>query len=84
MGGGACPLAIPNLARLSPALLFTPSLGFLPLPQLQQLSSVAVERGYSVGEVMQAVLKYEKERQLGEALGNFVRLPVLDWLLHNL
>lgn len=52
--------------------------------QLQQLSSVAVERGYSVGEVMQAVLKYEKERQLGEALGNFVRLPVLDWLLHNL
>ncbi|XP_053110431.1 A-kinase anchor protein 3 isoform X2 [Hemicordylus capensis] len=54
------------------------------LNKLQQLSSVAVERGYSVGEVMQAVLKYEKERQLGEALGNFVRLPVLDWLLHNL
>ncbi|XP_044274400.1 A-kinase anchor protein 3 isoform X1 [Varanus komodoensis] len=54
------------------------------LNKLQQLSTVAVERGYSVGEVMQAVLKYEKERQLGEALGNFVRLPVLDWLLRNL
>nr|XP_056718739.1 A-kinase anchor protein 3 [Euleptes europaea] len=54
------------------------------LNKLQQLSSLAVERGYSVGEVMQAVLKYEKERQLGEALGNFVRLPVLDWLLQNL
>ncbi|XP_062989504.1 A-kinase anchor protein 3 [Elgaria multicarinata webbii] len=54
------------------------------LNKLQQLSTVAVERGYSVGEVMQAVLKYEKERQLGEALGNFVRLPVLDWLLQNL
>lgn len=55
-----------------------------PPQQLQQLSTVAVDRGYSVGEVMQAVLKYEKERQLGEALGNFVRLPVLDWLLQNL
>ncbi|XP_025027222.1 A-kinase anchor protein 3 [Python bivittatus] len=54
------------------------------LNKLQQLSTVAVERNYSVGEVMQAVLKYEKERQLGEALGNFVRLPVLDWLLQNL
>ncbi|KAM6435876.1 A-kinase anchor protein 3 [Liasis olivaceus] len=54
------------------------------LNKLQQLSAVAVERNYSVGEVMQAVLKYEKERQLGEALGNFVRLPVLDWLLQNL
>ncbi|XP_072858413.2 A-kinase anchor protein 3 [Pogona vitticeps] len=54
------------------------------LNKLQQLSSVAVERGYSVGDVMQAVLKFEKERQLGEALGNFVRLPVLDWLLQNL
>lgn len=54
------------------------------LQQLQQLSSVAVEKGYSVGEVMQAVLKYEKERQLGEALGNLVRLPVLDWLLQHL
>ncbi|XP_077166615.1 A-kinase anchor protein 3 [Paroedura picta] len=54
------------------------------LNKLQQLSSLAVERGYSVGEVMQAVLKYEKERQLGEALGNLMRLPVLDWLLQHL
>ncbi|XP_032077864.1 A-kinase anchor protein 3 [Thamnophis elegans] len=54
------------------------------LNKLQQLSTVAVERNYSVGDVMQSVLKYEKERQLGEALGNFVRLPVLDWLLQNL
>uniref|UniRef100_A0A8C0G921 A-kinase anchoring protein 3 n=1 Tax=Chelonoidis abingdonii TaxID=106734 RepID=A0A8C0G921_CHEAB len=54
------------------------------LNKLQQLSSIAVEKGYSVGEVIQAVLKYEKEKQLGEALGNFVRLPVLDWLLNNL
>ncbi|XP_060110409.1 A-kinase anchor protein 3 [Heteronotia binoei] len=54
------------------------------LNKLQRLSSLAVEKGYSVGEVMQAVLKYEKERQLGEALGNLVRLPVLDWLLQHL
>uniref|UniRef100_A0A8C3ILB8 A-kinase anchoring protein 3 n=1 Tax=Chrysemys picta bellii TaxID=8478 RepID=A0A8C3ILB8_CHRPI len=54
------------------------------LNKLQQLSSIAVEKGYSVGEVIQAVLKYEKEKQLGKALGNVVWLPVLDWLLNNL
>ncbi|XP_010223609.1 PREDICTED: A-kinase anchor protein 3 [Tinamus guttatus] len=54
------------------------------LDKLQKLSSIAVEKGYKVGEIIQAMLKYEKERQSSEALGNADRLPVLDWLLHNL
>ncbi|XP_025064897.1 A-kinase anchor protein 3 [Alligator sinensis] len=54
------------------------------LNKIQQLSSIAMEKGYSVGEIIQAVLKYEKEKQLEEALGNITRMPVLDWLLSNL
>ena len=54
------------------------------LPQLLQLSAAAVEKGRSVGEVLQSVLRYEKERQLDEAVGNVTRLQLLDWLMVNL
>ncbi|CAM9956127.1 unnamed protein product [Bubo scandiacus] len=36
-----------------------------------------------VGEILQAMLKYKKERQSGEAEGTSVRLPVLNWLLNS-
>ncbi|KAM6287596.1 LOW QUALITY PROTEIN: A-kinase anchor protein 3 [Spheniscus humboldti] len=52
------------------------------MENLQKLSSVAVEKGYKVGDVLQAMLKY-KERHSGEAVGNSVQLPVLNWLLNN-
>nr|KAF6451541.1 A-kinase anchoring protein 3 [Molossus molossus] len=52
--------------------------------KLLQLSAVAVDKGRSVGEVLQSVLRYEKERQLDEAVGNVTRLPLLDWLMVNL
>uniref|UniRef100_A0A6I8PBJ9 A-kinase anchoring protein 3 n=1 Tax=Ornithorhynchus anatinus TaxID=9258 RepID=A0A6I8PBJ9_ORNAN len=52
--------------------------------KLLQLSAAAVEKGRSVGEVLQSVLRYEKERQLDEAVGNVTRLQLLDWLLVNL
>ena len=57
---------------------------FPSLPQLRQLSAAAVEQGRSVGEVLQSVLRYEKERQLDEAVGNVTRLQLLDWLMVNL
>lgn len=57
---------------------------FLSFPQLLQLSAAAVDKGRSVGEVLQSVLCYEKERQLDEALGNVTRLQLLDWLMVNL
>nr|XP_035938019.1 A-kinase anchor protein 3 isoform X1 [Halichoerus grypus] len=52
--------------------------------KLLQLSAAAVDKGRSVGEVLQSVLCYEKERQLDEALGNVTRLQLLDWLMVNL
>ncbi|XP_054433920.1 A-kinase anchor protein 3 [Pteronotus mesoamericanus] len=52
--------------------------------KLLQLSAAAVEKGRSVGEVLQSVLRYEKERQLDEAVGNVTRLQLLDWLMVNL
>lgn len=57
---------------------------FLSLPQLPQLSAAALEKGCSVGKVLQSVLRYEKERQLDEAVGNVTRLQLLDWLMVNL
>ncbi|XP_045380523.1 A-kinase anchor protein 3 isoform X1 [Camelus bactrianus] len=52
--------------------------------KLLQLSAAAVDKGRSVGEVLQSVLRYEKERQLDEAVGNVTRLQLLDWLMVNL
>lgn len=43
-----------------------------------------MEKGRSVGEVLHAVLRYEKDRQLDEAVGNVTRLQLLDWLMVNL
>ena len=58
--------------------------GFLSLPQLSQLSAAALEKGCSVGKILQSVLRYEKERQLNEAVGNVTRLQLLDWLMVKL
>ncbi|KAM5263403.1 A-kinase anchor protein 3 [Ctenodactylus gundi] len=52
--------------------------------KLLQLSATAVEKGRSVGDILQSVLRYEKERQLDEAVGNVTRLQLLDWLMVNL
>ncbi|XP_039335707.1 A-kinase anchor protein 3 [Saimiri boliviensis] len=52
--------------------------------KLLQLSAAAVDKGCSVGEVLQSVLRYEKQRQLNEAVGNVTALQLLDWLMVNL
>ncbi|KAL0612494.1 A-kinase anchor protein 3 [Plecturocebus cupreus] len=48
---------------------------------LCQLSAAAVDKGCSVGEVLQSVLCYEKKCQLNEAVGNIMPLQLLDWLM---
>lgn len=53
-------------------------------PQLPQVSAKAAEKGYSVGDLLQEVMKFAKERQLDEAVGNMTRKQLLDWLLTNL
>ncbi|XP_035154866.2 A-kinase anchor protein 3 isoform X1 [Callithrix jacchus] len=52
--------------------------------KLLQLSAAAVDKGCSVGKVLQSVLCYEKQRQLNEAVGNVTPLQLLDWLMVNL
>lgn len=53
-------------------------------PQLPEVSAKAAEKGYSVGDLLQEVMKFAKERQLDEAVGNMARKQLLDWLLTNL
>lgn len=58
----------------------------LPLlsPQLPEVSAKAAEKGYSVGDLLHEVMKFAKERQLDEAVGNMAKKQLLDWLLTNL
>ncbi|XP_006995469.1 A-kinase anchor protein 4 isoform X1 [Peromyscus maniculatus bairdii] len=54
------------------------------LEKLPEVSAKAAEKGYSVGDLLQEVMKFAKERQLDEAVGNMARKQLLDWLLVNL
>ncbi|XP_038604059.1 LOW QUALITY PROTEIN: A-kinase anchor protein 4 [Tachyglossus aculeatus] len=54
------------------------------LEKLPEVSAKAAEKGYSVGDLLQEVMKFAKERQLDDAVGNITRKQLLDWLLANL
>ncbi|KAM6151206.1 A-kinase anchor protein 4-like [Rhynchocyon petersi] len=54
------------------------------LEKLPEVSAKAAEKGYSVGDLLQEVIKFAKERQLDETLGNMAKNQLLDWLLANL
>ncbi|XP_027463247.1 A-kinase anchor protein 4 [Zalophus californianus] len=54
------------------------------LEKLPEVSAKAAEKGYSVGDLLQEVMKFAKEQQLDEAVGNMARKQLLDWLLTNL
>ncbi|XP_004434968.1 PREDICTED: A-kinase anchor protein 4 [Ceratotherium simum simum] len=54
------------------------------LEKLPEVSAKAAEKGYSVGDLLQEVMRFAKERQLDEAVGNMARKQLLDWLLTNL
>ncbi|KAL4683627.1 hypothetical protein H8959_021321 [Pygathrix nigripes] len=54
------------------------------LEKLPQVSAKAAEKGYSIGGLLQEVMKFAKERQLDEAVGKVARKQLLDWLLANL
>uniref|UniRef100_A0A8C9PLN4 A-kinase anchoring protein 4 n=1 Tax=Spermophilus dauricus TaxID=99837 RepID=A0A8C9PLN4_SPEDA len=54
------------------------------LEKLPEVSAKAAEKGYSVGDLLQEVMKFARERQLDEAVGNMARKQLLDWLLANL
>ncbi|XP_045327757.1 A-kinase anchor protein 4 [Leopardus geoffroyi] len=54
------------------------------LEKLPEVSAKAAEKGYSVGDLLHEVMKFAKERQLDEAVGNMAKKQLLDWLLTNL
>ncbi|XP_037680641.1 A-kinase anchor protein 4 [Choloepus didactylus] len=54
------------------------------LEKLPEVSAKAAEKGYSVGDLLQDVMKFAKERQWDEAVGNMAKKQLLDWLLANL
>ncbi|XP_035144643.2 A-kinase anchor protein 4 isoform X1 [Callithrix jacchus] len=54
------------------------------LEKLPQVSAKAAEKGYSVGGLLQEVMKFAKEQQQDEAMGNVARKQLLDWLLTSL
>ncbi|CAO2624606.1 A-kinase anchor protein 4 [Lemmus lemmus] len=52
--------------------------------KLTEVSAKAAGKGYCVGDLLLEVMKFAKERQLDEAIGNMARKQLLDWLLANL
>ncbi|KAM6151667.1 A-kinase anchor protein 4-like [Rhynchocyon petersi] len=54
------------------------------LEKLPEVSAKAAEKGYSVGDLLQEVIKFAKEQQLDETPGNMAKNQLLNWLLANL
>ncbi|KAM6151826.1 A-kinase anchor protein 4-like [Rhynchocyon petersi] len=54
------------------------------LEKLPEVSAKAAEKGYSVSDLLQEVIKFAKEQQLDETSGNMAKTQLLDWLLANL
>ncbi|XP_055284506.1 A-kinase anchor protein 4-like isoform X7 [Moschus berezovskii] len=77
------------LQWIAASQLNVPMLSFMgdsdgQLEKLPEFLAKAAEKGYSVGDLLQEVMKFAKERQLDEAMGNMARNQLLDWLLANL
>uniref|UniRef100_A0A8C8VP70 A-kinase anchor 110kDa C-terminal domain-containing protein n=1 Tax=Pelusios castaneus TaxID=367368 RepID=A0A8C8VP70_9SAUR len=66
-----------------------PNLSFMnenegDLKKLPQLAEKASKKGYSVGDILQEVMRYFEKQQIDAAVGNVPRCGLLDWLLANL
>ncbi|XP_063163942.1 A-kinase anchor protein 4-like [Candoia aspera] len=54
------------------------------LSRLPQLADNAAKKGYSVGDVVQEVMKYYEKQQVDAMSGRMPRCGLIDWLLANL
>ncbi|KAG6939215.1 A-kinase anchor protein 4 [Chelydra serpentina] len=66
-----------------------PNLSFMnenggDLKKLPLLAEKAAKKGYSVGDILQEVMKYFEKQQMDAAVGNMPRCGLMDWLLANL
>ncbi|KAI5135329.1 A-Kinase Anchor Protein 4 [Manis pentadactyla] len=48
------------------------------LEKLPEVSDKAAEKGYSIGDLLQEVMKFAKEQQLDEAVGNMAKKQLLN------
>uniref|UniRef100_A0A8C8SQ46 A-kinase anchor 110kDa C-terminal domain-containing protein n=1 Tax=Pelusios castaneus TaxID=367368 RepID=A0A8C8SQ46_9SAUR len=54
------------------------------LKKLPLLAEKAAKKGYSVGDILQEVMRYFEKQQIDAAVGNMSRCGLMDWLLINL
>ncbi|XP_019358831.1 PREDICTED: A-kinase anchor protein 4-like [Gavialis gangeticus] len=66
-----------------------PNLSFMhgneeDLKKLPLLAEKVTKKGYSVGDILQEVMRYLEKQQFDAAVGNVTRCGLLDWLINNL
>ncbi|XP_074860482.1 A-kinase anchor protein 4-like [Carettochelys insculpta] len=66
-----------------------PNLSFMnenegELKKLPLLAEKAAKKSYSVGDILQEVMRYFEKQQIDAAVGNMPRCGLMDWLLANL
>ncbi|XP_077204541.1 A-kinase anchor protein 4-like [Paroedura picta] len=54
------------------------------LSRLPQLADKAAKKGYSVGDIVQEVMRYYEKQQMDAMSGQMPRCGLVDWLLANL
>ncbi|XP_061493283.1 A-kinase anchor protein 4-like [Rhineura floridana] len=54
------------------------------LSRLPQLADKAAKKGYSVGDIVQEVMRYYEKQQMDAMSGHMPRCGLVDWLLANL
>ncbi|XP_060098469.1 A-kinase anchor protein 4-like [Heteronotia binoei] len=54
------------------------------LARLPQLADKAAKKGYSVGDIVQEVMRYYEKQQMDAMSGQMPRCGLVDWLLANL
>ncbi|XP_059587117.1 A-kinase anchor protein 4-like [Alligator mississippiensis] len=66
-----------------------PNLSFMDgneenLKKLPLLAEKAAMKGYSVGDILQEVMRYLEKQQFDATVGNITRYGLMDWLLNSL
>ncbi|KAH0624145.1 hypothetical protein JD844_007580 [Phrynosoma platyrhinos] len=54
------------------------------LSRLPQLADKAAKKGYSVGDIVQEIMRYYEKQQMDAMSGRQTRCGLIDWLLANL
>uniref|UniRef100_A0A7M4FA25 A-kinase anchor 110kDa C-terminal domain-containing protein n=1 Tax=Crocodylus porosus TaxID=8502 RepID=A0A7M4FA25_CROPO len=77
------------LQWMAASQLNLPNLSFMhgneeDLKKLPLLAEKASKKGYSVGDILQEVMRYLEKQQFDATVGNITRCGLMDWMLNNL